>query len=186
MTDPAGGDAANPLRLLASEVVHRNPWFRVRHDRVRRPDGRAGDWYVVETADNAGVVALDAQGRVCLVGEWVYPLAAYAWAVPSGAVHPGEAPLAAAQRELREETGLTAARWEPLGRCHLSQGLTPQASYVFLATALREGQASPEPTERLALAWLPLEEAWARACRGELTDAVTLVGLAWAHARLRR
>jgi len=186
MTDPAGGDAANPWRLLASEVVHRNPWFRVRHDRVRRPDGRAGDWYVVETADNAGVVALDAQGRVCLVGEWVYPLAAYAWAVPSGAVHPGEAPLAAAQRELREETGLTAARWEPLGRCHLSQGLTPQASYVFLATALRGGPASPEPTERLALAWLPLEEAWARACRGELTDAVTLVGLAWAHARLRR
>jgi 8-oxo-dGTP pyrophosphatase MutT (NUDIX family) len=185
MTDPAGDAAANPWRLLASAVVHSNPWFRVRHDRVRRPDGRPGDWYVVETADNAGVVALDAAGRVCLVGEWVYPLGAYGWAVPSGAMHPDETPLAAAQRELREETGLIATRWEPLGRCHLSQGLTAQASHLFLATALHQEAACPEPTERLAVAWLPLEEAWARACQGELTDAVTLVGLAWARARLR-
>lgn len=178
--------ATNPWRLLASEVVHRNPWFRVRHDRVRRPDGNAGDWYVVETSDNAAVVALDDQGRVCLVGEWIYPLGAYGWAVPSGALHPDEEPLVAAQRELREETGLTATRWEALGCFHLSQGLTPQASYLFLATGLHHGPARPEPTERLQVAWMPLDEAWTRACAGALSDSVTLVGLAWARSRLGR
>lgn len=156
------------------------------HDRVVRPDGQEGDWYVVETAGNAGTVAVDAAGAIVLVGEWAYPVAAYSWSIPSGALEPGEAPLAAAQRELREEAGIEADQWEPLGSFYLSQGLTTQASHLFLATGLREGAASPEGTEALAIARVPLDEAWARCCRGELRDSVTLVGLAWARERLRR
>jgi 8-oxo-dGTP pyrophosphatase MutT (NUDIX family) len=175
----------NPWRRLASRVAHANPYYRVRHDRVVRPDGREGDWYVVETHDNAGTVAVDAAGAVVLVGEWAYPVEAYSWSIPSGALEPGEAPLAAAQRELREETGIQAARWEPLGSFYLSQGLTTQRSYLFLATGLHEGVATPEGTEALQIARVPLDEAWARGCAGELRDSVTLVGLAWARDRLR-
>ena len=175
----------NPWRRLASAVAHANPYFHVRHDRVMRPDGREGDWYVVETPDNAATIALDEGGAVVLVGEWVYPVEEYGWSIPSGALEPGEAPLAAAQRELREETGIQADYWESLGSFYLSQGMSTQTSHLFLATGLREGTASPEGTEALEIARVPLDDAWARACAGELRDSVTLVGLAWARERLR-
>jgi 8-oxo-dGTP pyrophosphatase MutT (NUDIX family) len=176
----------NPWRRLASRLVHTNPWFRVRHDRVVRPDGREGDWYVVETPANAGTVAVDDTGAVVLVGEWAYAVGEFTWSLPSGTVEPDETPLAAAQRELREETGVEAARWEPLGSFYLSQGQTTEISYMYLATGLRQGQAAPDGTEVLQVARVPLETAWARCCNGELRDSVTLVGLAWARERLRR
>ena len=176
----------NPWRRLTSRLVHSNPWFAVRHDRVVRPDGSEGDWYVVEAAANAGAVAVDTTGAVWLVGEWTYPVEAFSWAIPSGGVEGDETLLDAAQRELREETGLQAARWEPLGSFHLSQGLSTQVSHLYLATELRQGAAAPEATEALRVARMPLEDAWARACAGELRDSVTLVGLAWARERLRR
>ena len=176
----------NPWRRLASRVAYATPYFRVRHDRVVRPDGQEGDWYVVETGDNAGTVAVDAAGAVILVGEWVYAVEGYGWSIPSGAVELGEAPLAAAQRELREETGIQADQWEPLGSLYTSQGLTTQTSYLFLATGLREGLATPEGTEALAIARVPFDVAWARARDGDLRDSVTLVGLGRARERLRR
>jgi 8-oxo-dGTP pyrophosphatase MutT (NUDIX family) len=176
---------ANPWERRDTRLAHTNPYFRVRHDRVVRPDGQDGDWYVVETGDNAGTIAVDAAGAVVLVGEWVYPVAAYGWSIPSGALEPGEAPLAAAQRELREETGIQAGHWEPLGQFYTSQGLTTQTSHLFLATDLREGVASPEGTEALTIARVPFDAAWARACGGDLRDSVTVVGLAWARERLR-
>jgi 8-oxo-dGTP pyrophosphatase MutT (NUDIX family) len=176
----------NPWQRLRSHIAHANPYYRVRHDRVVRPDGQEGDWYVVEAADNAAAVAVDAAGAIVLVGEWAYPVAAYSWSIPSGGLEPGEAPLATAQRELREETGIEANRWEPLGSFYLSQGLTTQTSHLFLATGLRDGVATPEGTEALEIARVPLPEAWRRAHGGDLRDSVTLVGLAWAHERLRR
>ena len=175
-----------PWRRLATEVAHANPYFRVRHDRVIRPDGQPGDWYVVEVAANAGVVAVDEVGTVVLVGEWAYPVDAYSWSIPSGGAEDGEEPLAAAQRELREETGIEADRWESLGHFYLGQGLSSQESHVYLATGLRQGVASPEGTEALEIAHVPLEEAWARCLSGDLRDSVTLVGLTWARERLRR
>src|SRR5919201_1879802 len=102
---------ANPWRRLHSRVAYVNPWFRVRHDRVVRPDGAEGDWFVVEAPANAGAVAVDAAGAVCLVGEWVYPVEAFGWAIPSGGVEADEPPLAAAQRELRDSVTLVGLAW---------------------------------------------------------------------------
>src|SRR5438094_869921 len=76
----------NPWRRLASRQAHANPWFRVRHDRVVRPDGHGGDWYVVEAEGNAAAVAVDDQGAVVLVRDWAYPVEAWSWSVPSGGV----------------------------------------------------------------------------------------------------
>jgi 8-oxo-dGTP pyrophosphatase MutT (NUDIX family) len=177
---------ANPWRRLRARHVHANPWFRVRHDRVLRPDGAEGDWYVVEAMPNAGAVAVDTRGRVCLVGEWAYPVEAFSWTIPSGGVEADETPLAAAQRELREETGLTAAEWEPLGTLYLSQGLTTQISHLFLARTLRQARAAPEGTEALRVERDSLERAWRRCCDGEIRDAVSVAGLAWARDRLQR
>jgi hypothetical protein len=139
-----------PWRVLARREVYRNPWLRVYEDSVVRPDGQPGIYGVVEPDDNAAIVALDDDDRVALVVEFVYPLGRELVQIPSGGVAPGEDPLAAAQRELAEETGLVAAQWTSLGRLAFSGGLSTQIGHLFLARGLRRGPPRPEGTERLA------------------------------------
>ncbi|MCS6802221.1 MAG: NUDIX hydrolase [Chloroflexota bacterium] len=166
-----------PWRVLARREVYRNPWLRVYEDSVIRPDGQPGIYGVVEPEDNAAVVALDDEGRVALIAEFVYPLGRELLQIPSGGVHPGEDPLAAAKRELAEETGLAAERWVSLGRFAFSGGLSTQIGYLFLAQGLHRGPARPEGTERLVLRFVPLAEALALADRSEIIDSPSLVGL---------
>ena len=93
--------------------------------------------------------------------------------------------LVAEHPESAEYQSNLSATYNALGSFYLSQGLSTQVGHLYLATELRQGAAAPEGTEALSIARVPLEEAWARACRGELRDSVTLVGLAWARERLR-
>ena len=96
-----------------SRLVYENPWIRVREDQVLRPDGLPGIYGVVEFKNRAvGVLPVDHDGSVWLVGQYRYPLQAYSWEIPEGGSPESESPEATAIRELREETGLTAGRVE--------------------------------------------------------------------------
>lgn len=181
---------ASPWVTHERRLVYRNPWITVREDQVTRPDGRPGIYGVVEPVNIAtGVVALTDAGEVVLVGQFRYPTNVYSWELVEGGAAPGEPPLAAARRELREEAGLEAARWTPLGgELHLSNCFTAERGFVFLAEGLREVGAEPEPTEVLRQRRVPLRDALAMVERGELQDAVTVMGLLLAdrHLRARR
>jgi 8-oxo-dGTP pyrophosphatase MutT (NUDIX family) len=168
----------NPWARLSRRIAYDNPWITVHHDEVVRPDGRLGIYGVVHFRNRAvGVVALDAEDRVLLVGQYRYTLSAYSWEIPEGGAAEGEEPLEAARRELREETGCSAGRWELLLRAHLSNSVSDEEAFCYLATDLQQGTACPEGTERLQVRWVPLAEALARAARGEITDALSLLGL---------
>ncbi|SRR5258708_7836895 len=174
-------DPQSPWRTLAAREVYRNPWISVTEYEVVRPDGQPGIYGVVDPGDNAAIVALDAQQRVTLVGEFLYPLQVYAWMIPSGFVERGEDPLLAARRELAEETGLEADEWAPLGAYYLSSGISTQTSYAYLARGLRSVPARPEGTERLTLRSVPLAEAHRMCLRNEIRDAPSVMALwrAW-------
>ena len=88
--------------------MYRNPWITVREDDVIRPDGSGGVYGVVEIPASCGVVAIRDDGQVALVGQWRYVHDRYSVEIPTGGSEPGERPVDAAQRELREETGLTS------------------------------------------------------------------------------
>ena len=112
-TEPA---AIGPWERRARRVAYENPWITVWHDDVVRPDGNPGIYGVVHfDALAVGVVALDDEDRVLLVGQHRYPLDAYSWEIPEGGVPPGEDALDGARRELREESGVVAARHVELG-----------------------------------------------------------------------
>lgn len=176
----------NPWRTLSSEVKYENPWIRVREDQVIRPDGNPGIYGVVETRIATGVVALTEADEIYLVGQYRYALGYYSWEIIEGGTDAGETPLEAAKRELKEEAGLTAARWEPLGtEIHLSNCHSDERGYLFVARELTVGAAAPEGTEQLQLRKLPVTEALAMLARGEITDSITIMALMWLE-KLRR
>src|SRR5205823_3716682 len=152
--------AANPWARTSRTSVYRNPWIEVFHDEVVRPDGRPGIYGVVHFRNRAvGAVVLDDRDRILLVGQYRYTLDSYSWEIPEGGAPFGEDPLRAAQRELLEETGFTAANWIEIARAHLSNSVSDEIALIYLATELRAGESNPEPTERLQVRWVPFDTA---------------------------
>lgn len=159
-------------------VAYENPWITVWHDEVTRPDGGDGIYGVVHFENLAvGVLVLDGEDRTLLVGQHRYALAEVSWEIPEGGVPAGESPLEGAQRELREETGLTAATWVELGRLSLSNSVTDERAVLFLATGLTHGEPSPEPSESLEVRWMPFSQVLAMTLDGRIHDALTVVAV---------
>jgi 8-oxo-dGTP pyrophosphatase MutT (NUDIX family) len=159
-------------------VAYENPWITVWHDDVVRPDGEPGIYGVVHFHGLAvGVVAIDDQDRVALVGQHRYSLDSYSWEIPEGGVPFPEDALAGARRELQEETGLVASTWQEIGRLHLSNSVTDEAAIAYLATGLTAGPSSPGGMEQLVLRWVPFEEALTMAMDGRITDALSVTPL---------
>src|SRR5437773_2686581 len=120
-------DHANPWTTLSRRPVYENAWIAVREDQVIRPDGAPGIYGVVHYKNVAiGVLPIDEQGRVWLVGQYRYTLGVYSWEIPEGGGAPGESREETARRELREETGLAAGRLEFLVHAHLSNSVSDE------------------------------------------------------------
>lgn len=165
-----------PWTRRARRVAYENPWITIWHDEVTRPDGAPGIYGVVHFANLAvGVLALDEDDRVILVGQHRYALDEYSWEIPEGGVPLDETPLAGAQRELREETGMEAAAWREIGRSHLSNSVSDELAVLFVATGLTAGVATPDGTEALEVRWLPFDEVVTMTLDGRITDALTVL-----------
>lgn len=159
-------------------VAYANPWITVWHDDGTRPDGSPGIYGVVHFENlAAGVVAFDDDDRIVLVGQHRYTLGRDSWEIPEGGVGPDETLLEGVQRELREETGLEATEWRELCRLDLSNSVTDEEAVLFVARGLRQGEAAPEPTESIALRWVPFDMAVEMARDGSITDAMSVAAI---------
>src|SRR5215210_7433642 len=134
-------------KRLDSERILENPYFSLRADRLRLPDGGIKDpYYGIERPDAAIIVPLTASGEVVLVRQYRPPLEMMELGPPAGLVEAGEHPEEAARRELAEETGHTGGNWEPLGSLASSPSLKNNWAHLFLARGVEE-TAPPNPDE---------------------------------------
>lgn len=175
----------DPYTVLERRFIYDSPWIRLREDRFRHRRGAEGRYAVCGFRRTAcGVLALDDQDRVVLVGQWRYPLEAYSWEIPEGGGDAGESPFEAMRRELAEEAGLGARVWEPLAFFHPSNSSTEEEAFLFLATDLSpvEGHQA-EDDEELLLHHEPFTDCLRRVLAGEITDSLTAMALLALQAR---
>jgi 8-oxo-dGTP pyrophosphatase MutT (NUDIX family) len=172
-------EPTNPWTTLSTREVYRNPWIAVSESAVRNPQGGPGIYGVVHFQNRAiGVVPIDEEGCTWLVGQFRYALGTYEWEIPEGGCPLGEAPLAAAHRELLEETGLRAERMELLlDNIALSNSVTDERGTLYVARNLTMGESAPEETEDLRLRRLPLSEAIKMVKKGAITDSLSVIAL---------
>ena len=158
--------------------------MRVREDRVINPGGGENLYGWVHFKNRAvAILPIDDEGHTWLVGQQRYTLGAYSWELPMGGAPTDEAPLDAARRELREETGLEAKQWAELCRLHTSNSITDELGIVYLATVLTPGEPDFEETEDLVIRRLPVAEALAMVDSGEITDGISVAALLLASRR---
>ena len=178
-------ESINPWTTLESRPIYDNPWISVREDQVIRPDGQPGIYGVVHYKTRAiGVLPVDDDGHIWLVGQYRYPLNLYSWEIPEGGGHDHETHEEAALRELREETGLVAERIEFIGKSHLSNSVGDEQAFLYRATGLTQGESEPEGTERLQVRRFDWPTIWAMLQDGRITDSMSVIALL--HEAIRR
>lgn len=169
----------SPWRTKSSREVYKNAWIRVREDQVIRPDGKPGIYGVIEIWPSVGVVALDHEDRIVLVGQWRYTVDRYSWEIPRGGSHPHETDmLEVAKRELLEETGVSAKGWERLGAVDVCNGVANDVQTLYLATELTcGGETSFDPEEDITVSWQPFKEAIRMVLDGRITEVCSAAAI---------
>jgi 8-oxo-dGTP pyrophosphatase MutT (NUDIX family) len=171
--------------VVASNPTHDGRVIQVSTERLRYSNGREYDIDFVRHPGAAAVVAIDGNRRVCVVRQYRHGVQDFLWEIPAGKLDVGEPPEACALRELKEETGVEAARWTSLGRYIPAPGIFTEVIHLYLARDLEIGAASPDADEELELKWLPLDEAIDLVLRGEWNDGKTCMALLRAQFQLQ-
>jgi 8-oxo-dGTP pyrophosphatase MutT (NUDIX family) len=168
----------NPWKIIDENVEYDNQWISLTHFNVINPSGGKGVYGKVHFKNLAiGVVVLDDEMNTYLVGQYRFPINRYSWEIPEGGCPSHENPLVAAKRELLEEAGLKADKWQVLGTAYLSNSVSDENSIFYLATGLSQHEAEPEETEQLSLRKVSLRKVMEMVEEGDITDALSIIAL---------
>lgn len=156
--------------ILSSEYVVESPWYRLRRDACRLPDGTIIDAYYVREHEGFAVIfAVTGAGDVVFAKQYKHGFGAFVLELPAGMIEPGEAPLACAKRELEEETGYTAERFEKIAEFIADPTSSTGMSHVFVAYGAEpNGTRALDPAEDIETVLVPLAEVVGRIRSGEV------------------
>jgi ADP-ribose pyrophosphatase len=172
----------DPFTLVTSTIAYENAWIKVEHQDVIRPDGNLGIYGIVHFANRAvAVLPIEPNGDVWLVGQWRRPLEAWSWEIPEGGVPFHEDLEAGARRELEEEAGLIAGTLLKVLELDVSNCVSDEVGYCYIAYDLTRGTLAPDPTEVLTLRRLHFTELLREIDEGLIRDGLTLATVLRAH-----
>ena len=172
------------MKVTRKREVYRSKIFTVMEEVAKDPSGFVIDRAIVRHHGSAVMMALDDRNRVLLVKQFRLPAERDLWEIPAGRLDPGENPLAAAKRELAEETGYTAKKWKKMASWWPSPGFLSEKMHLFLARDLTRGQANPMEDERIEARWFKKKDLDKLIRDGKIEDGKTLIAfLLWRRYR---
>ena len=169
-------------RTLSSKISYRGPVFHVTTDEVLEPGSVRARRDVIHHSGSVVVMPVDDTGReplVLLERQYRHAANGYLWELPAGRIDPGENELAAAKRELIEETGYRASRWKRILNFYASPGFLGETMSIYMATGLTVGEAEPEEDERIITKMFPLSTLVDKILAGRIRDGKTIAGVLW-------
>jgi ADP-ribose pyrophosphatase len=175
-----------PFKLLKSEILMKGRAFAIRRDHLETPDGRETKFEIIEHGGSVVIIPVDKTGNLLLVRQYRHATGQDLLELPAGTLDDGEDPDVCAAREVREETGMAAAKLTKLGDFYLAPGYSTEFMVVYLATDLSYSPLEADADEFLSVESLPVVEAIRMAERGEVPDAKSLAALFLAKPHLEK
>ena len=177
-------------RLVSSKLAFKGKVFNVFTDTVIEPGGHKTTRDVIRHNGSVVILAVDhstnpSDPDVILERQYRHATGQYLIELPAGTRNPNEAPLAAAKREMIEETGYRAKRWTMMLKYFASPGFLGEWMQIYLAQDLKDGTATPEADENLEVFRMPLSQVMRMVAAGEIHDGKTLVALSLYDAARR-
>ncbi len=164
-----------PWTIKRTATKYQNPWIEVREDQVVAPDGRPSLFGIVKMKAGISVLPVDDRGYVYLTKEFHYAIGRKSVEVVSGAIEKNERPLDAAKRELEEELGIRARKWNALGVVNPFTTAIQSPAYIFLARTLTFGPNHPEAIERIEPIKMRLKQAVQMVMESKITHGPSCV-----------
>jgi ADP-ribose pyrophosphatase len=174
-----------PYEILQQRIKLKNPWYTLRQDRVRLPNGQETLYNVVDKNDAVWIIPVLADGRVVLINQYRYPIDAWCLELPAGGIPQGQDPHAVARQELQEEIGGTSADWHYVGHYWTMKGIGNEGAYFYLARGVELGPVQHEATEVIELNIVTAAQALAMARSGQIADAPSALALLLCEAWLQ-
>jgi len=169
--------AKKRAKLLKSETLYEGKVFRLQRDTVIEPGGVQAERDVIVHPGSVVVMPVFNDGRILLIRQYRHSVGQFLWELVAGRKEPKETPVAAARRELIEETGYRAKRLRKLMRIVPTPGFVNEWMWIFAAEGLTEGAAQPEEDEKIMPRIFTMKEAEKMIERGILRDAKSICGI---------
>ncbi len=171
-------------KTIASEMIYDGRILKFKIDKVELPNGETGERELVEHPGGVAVVAVDDEENLILVEQYRKPYERNLLEIPAGKLDKGEDIELCGRRELEEETGYIADKFEYLGECYPSVGYTNEIIRIFLATKLTKTSQHLDDDEFLNVYKIPIKEMLSRIMNNEIADAKTVMGIMKAAVKL--
>lgn len=167
-------------KTISSQEIFKGRVVRLRVDTVTLPDGRQSTREIIDHNGAVAIIAIDAEDNILMVRQYRKALEQVLLEIPAGTLEVGEDPLVCAQRELREETGYSAGKWQKILSYYSAPGFANEELHVFLATELGSGEVEPDEDEFIEAEFIPLQQAYQSIFTGDIKDSKSIIGIQYA------